>query len=358
MIAAQSWHFDADKLDLEGDMTLVLVSRVGKNLRGSRIEFADDATTEMRKAIKSATALITSLSAKNYEPSLRITSGEYLAVPDQLVERRADNLIPKPKTKASTSSSQKEQSVGVVSKTPVDVVSGESKGKIVTDPQVRNLLKNASGLELLAAQSLSSAHVQFYAIVVGSDPSNRTSFVRKMNPTRSLDAGRGMHVFSMGERLQRVSEPLLSLDNHFDLVVTTEGIAVLNQDIFDALFRDAKTLVDRYPQWAKAFSKLGLDKAQTQHLVNRCQSNNSLATRLRQIHESGHLKRGNVSLEDVLLEADRVAGGRSHFIKDGKLDFEGTDVATLLKLLNEDLFIGGLSKESYEAGSKARRSSK
>jgi hypothetical protein len=39
------------------------------------------------------------------------------------------------------------------------------------------------------------------------------------------------------------------------------------------------------------------------------------------------------------------------------LNFTGPDVNTLLKLLNDDLFIGGLSKVPYEAGSKARYAS-
>ena len=42
---------------------------------------------------------------------------------------------------------------------------------------------------------------------------------------------------------------------------------------------------------------------------------------------------------DLALDADKLADGR---------------YADLLKLLNDDLFIGGLSKVPYEAGSKAR----
>jgi hypothetical protein len=334
------WAFDSQTIDLDGDMTLVLARRKGSNLVGWKIEFADDATGELRSMLKRTASMIDSFARRGYEPSLRIGDGEYLAVPDQLVERAA--AVPPPANVDAEGVSETTSAAATATAVHIE-----------TDPQVRHLLRNASGLGLITAQGLSKQPFLFYAVVVGSSPTNRTAFVRKLNPTKSLDAGK--HWFSMGERLSKVDQPLLSLDDHFDLVVTDDGIAVLHQGVFDLLFRDAQTLVDRYPLWASAFSSVGLDGDQTASLVSRCQRDSRLATRLRQIYESGHLSAGKVKLDQVLAEADRVAGGRDRFLKDGKLNFDCADIAMLLKLLNDDLFVGGLSKVPYEAGSKARR---
>ncbi len=336
MTDPNDWEFKADSVALDGAMTLVLARRKAKALVGGKMEFANDATDALRAMVIATAATIQGLKRQPYEPSVRIGAGEYLAVPDALIEKAA-----RPAAKMAKTADQ----AGTKPPRPTE--------HIETDPAVRKFLRNASGLDLLAAGALAKARFEFYAVVVGSDPETRMSFVRKMNPTKSLDAGK--HWFSFGERLAKVEQPLLSLDDHFDLVVTAEGIAVLNQTVFDALFRDAQTLVDRYPLWAKAFSTLGLDDAQTGDLVTRCQRDLRLATRLRQIHESGHLAAGDIKLDQVLEEADRVAGGREQFLVDGKLNFDCAEMPTLLKLLNDDLFVGSLSKATYEAGSKARR---
>jgi hypothetical protein len=334
------WSFDRQSIEADGDMTLVLARRRGAKLEGAKVEFAKDATLALREMIDSTIDRLELLERRTYEPSLAITEHEYLAVPDELVARAAPPVQPK-----STQSSEADRSNSKKSSTP-------PVEHIETDPQVRAFLRDASGLPLVSAADLArKPPFLFYAVVVGSTPGARAAFVRKKNPVRSLGPGAW---FSFGERLVQVTEPLLGLDDHFDLVVMTNGIAVINQGVFDALFRDAETLVARFPLWAKAFSTIGLDRGQVDDLVRRCRSDSRLGTRLRQIHESGHLAAGEVGLEQVLSEADKVAGGRERFLKNGKLDFNGPDVSSLLKLLNDDLFVGGLSKQTFEAGSKAR----
>ena len=256
------WAFSSQAIDLDGDMTLVLARRQGSKLVGWKLEFADDATGELRAMLKRTVSMIDELTRRAYEPSLRIATGEYLAVPDQLVERAAE---------ARTPTGDDPEGANLTSA----LTATDTTAHIETDPQVRRLLRNASGLDLMAAQGLGKQPFLFYAVVVGSTPTNRTSFVRKLNPTKSLDAGK--YWFSMGERLSKVDQPLLSLDDHFDLVVTDGGIAVLDQGVFDLLFRDAQTLVDRYPIWANAFLSVGLDEAQTASLVSRCQRDSRLA---------------------------------------------------------------------------------
>ncbi len=60
-------------------------------------------------------------------------------------------------------------------------------------------------------------------------------------------------------------------------------------------------------------------------------------------------------MRHVTREINKLGLPREALLKGGRLDFSGADADTILKLLNDDLFIGGLSGVSYEAGSKARR---
>ncbi|MCA1705752.1 MAG: hypothetical protein LC808_21810, partial [Actinobacteria bacterium] len=273
-------------------------------------------------------------------PSLSIDpSVEYLAVPDVFLRRSA---VP-PKIVAAPKSGQARPNTPPVSPGPAAVE---------TDPQVRALLRDASGLPRLAAADLRRFNYQFYAIVVGRDPGHRPAFVRKTNPASVVKSGRLM--FAYGERLTQVTDPLLLLDERLDLVVLDEGLLVLHQPTFDLLFRDTEALATRYPIYASAFVTLGLGEEQIAGLVNHCRRDSRLSSRLRQIYESGHLGAGNVTTKNIDTQIKQLGLDRSRFFVQGRLDFSGPDATTLLKLLNDDLFIGGLSKVAYEAGSKSR----
>ena len=188
--------------------------------------------------------------------------------------------------------------------------------------------------------------------VGGSDPAHRTAFVREKNPASVVKSGRLL--FAYGERLTRVTDPLLLLDDRFDLVVLDHELVVLHQLTFDLLFRDTEALAGRYPVYASAFSTLGLGDQQVAVLADHCRRDTRLGSRLRQIYESGHLAAGNVAVKHVDAQIKRLGLDRSRFFVQGQLDFSGPDATTLLKLLNDDLFIGGLSKVTYEARSKSR----
>jgi hypothetical protein len=340
MTPVRTWSLDASAVDITGDVTLVVSRRSGKSLQGFKIEFDTKAGEVIREVCRETLHRIAERSARQYEPSLHIDpASEYLAVPDaELVQHEA--FRPKRRRRSGDA----EEPVGGVN--PATVT-------IETDPQVRDLLRRASGLGRLPAERLTEYTFQFYAAVVGSNPIARIAFVRKTNPARVLRRGR--MVFAYGDRLRSIEDPLLLLDERFDLVVAPDGIAVLDQAVFEQLFRDVKVLNERYPVYARAFSTLQLDQNQIETLVERCRHNSRLGNRLRQIYESGHLAAGNVTMSDVKREINKLGLPRGVLLKDGRLDFTGADPDTILKLLNDDLFIGGLSGVPYEVGSKARR---
>lgn len=339
MTAVRRWKLDTEAIDITGDVTLVVARRSGKTLHGHKVEFETTAGDEIRAVCRRTLERVAERTARQYEPSLHIDpANEYLAVPDtQLVQDEAF----RPKSRRGTEEPPKADHAKQAATT------------IETDPQVRNLLRRASGLERLPAAHLSRYAFQFYAAVVGRNPKSRTAFIRKNNPAKVLKRGR--MVFAYGDRLRSIEDPLLLLDEWFDLVVASDGIGVLDQNAFELLFRDIKVLNERYPLYAQAFSTLKLGNQEIETLVQRCRHSSRLGNRLRQIYESGHLAAGNVTMRQVTREIDRLGLARDELMTDGKLDFSGADAGTILKLLNDDLFIGGLSKVSYEAGSKARR---
>lgn len=338
MTPVRQWKLDPSSIDVSGDITLVVARRSGKTLHGYKVEFEAGAGEGIRNVCRQTLDRLGSLTPRQYEPSLHIDPGhEYLAVPEaDLVQHEA--FRPRRRTQWGE---------GGTSATNPSVTT------IETDPQVRGLLARAADLERLPADHLSQYSFQFYAAVVGSNPTARTAFVRKNNPAKVLRRGR--MVFAYGDRLRSIEDPLFLLDEYFDLIVAADGIAVLDQNAFELLFRDVKVLNERYPVYAGAFASLKVDDDQMAALVERCRTSSRLGNRLRQIYESGHLAAGKVTMRQVVAEIDRLELPKDELMKDGKLDFGGTDAHTILKLLNDDLFIGGLSKVPYEAGSKARR---
>jgi hypothetical protein len=337
MTPVHRWRLDPKSIDLSGDITLVVARRSGKTLHGYKVEFEARAGEGIRDVCRRTLDQLGPLAARQYEPSLHIDPGhEYLAVPDaELVQHESF----RPKQRSQRDGSDGEGIAAVPT--------------IETDPQVRDLLGRAAGLDRLPAAHLSEYSFQFYAAVVGSAPTARTAFLRKANPAKVLNRGR--MVFSYGDRLRTIQDPIFLLDEYFDLVVTAGGIAVLDQSVFESLFRDIQVLNERYPVYAGGFASLKLDVAEIDTLVERCRTNSRLGNRLRQIYESGHLATGRVTMRQVEQEINRLGLPKAKLMKDGKLDFSGADADTILKLLNDDLFIGGLSKVAYEAGSKARR---
>jgi hypothetical protein len=222
---------------------------------------------------------------------------------------------------------------------------------IETDVELRALLGRASSLPPLSAQNLPLGFL-LYALVVGDEPADRHAFVRKANPRSAVRPGR--IIGSFGERLTRVSEPLLILDDHFDLVLGGGGTVVLNQAAFEQLFRDTETMIKRFPTYVAAVSKaLPFDGDGADRLGELCLAHPRLGKKLRAVYENRMFS--GVTIEKIRAEAKRRGLDPTRFVKGKKLVFLEEEAETLLKLLNEDFTTGGLSGTQYEIGNKARR---
>jgi hypothetical protein len=273
-MSPKAWQLDRAAIDVAGDVTFVVARRSGVNLKGYKVEASSEALEDIRAACVTTLDLLGQRAPRSYEPSLEIESEhEYLSIPS---------------VRARTTKPTEHQANGEDSNNEVEPTA------IETDPQVSELLGRASGLDRLPAPDLGRFPFLFYAAVVGSDSAIRSAFVRKRNPAMTVKAGR--KPLAYGNVLHRVDEPLLLLDPAFDLVIAPGGIAVLNQPVFEGLFRDATVMADRYPVYAAGFSSLGIEGPQMEQFVAHCQRDSRLGKRLRQIVESGHLARNSQEL--------------------------------------------------------------
>lgn len=73
--------------------------------------------------------------------------------------------------------------------------------------------------------------------------------------------------------------------------------------------------------------------------------------RLREIRRRGHL--AGISLADVRKYAKKVGLESAAIVQDGKLVFNPADRFSFLHLLNEDLYRGPLTDETFEAQRKS-----
>jgi len=225
---------------------------------------------------------------------------------------------------------------------------------VAADVALPDILGRASSLERLSAQGLPAGFL-LYAAVVGDNPADRHAFVRKANPRSAVRPGKIITAF--GDRLRHVTEPLLILDDHFDLVMGGGGVAVLNQSAFEQLFRDTDRLLRRFPKYVDSLGHaLPIDGDAAKRLTVLCMERPLLGKKLRAVYENGFLKRGLFSIKALQEEARRQGVDTRAIIRGDRIIIEDADqVGTLLKLLNEDLTTGAFSKQRYEVDSKSRR---
>lgn len=301
------WKFDPGTVKTNGNVTLVVARRSGKKLRGNRIAMHQTVAAELRAACRATLELFEGKTARPFDPDGLIETDQYLTAPDAAVD---------------------------------------------TDASVKELLSDTTALPFLGAGDLPRTGFAFYAVELGP-ASARSSFIRQYNPRRTARPGRVWTVF--GDDLRKLEEPVFVFDSTFDMVSTPQGVAALNQPAFERIFRDISVMTGRLPDYVEHItSKLPMADDGAARFLAKCAQNSRVANRARAIYERGHLE--EVTIGEIKKEIKRQNLDASKLIKGEELVFDDADPYTLLKLLNEDLFIGGLSKTPYAADRKSARS--
>lgn len=301
------WPPDLSNLSTTGGLTLLVGWRRGAAFEGGRVKLSREVADSLRNVCQANVDALLGREAKAYSADTALDPEEYLLVP----------------------------TAGLDSAHPV-----------------LDLVGKATQLDALDAAQLPTRPMVFYAIVIGDDPTTRTAFVRKTNPMQGARRGRFLTVLS--DALVRLETPVFAFDDRVDLVIVAGGVIVVNLSAFELLFRGEEVLVARLPEFvAKIAARLPLADEAVKELEARAVSDSRLRRRLLSLHERGHL--ATVTVADIRREAKKQGLDTKKLINGGKLVIDEIDAGTLLKLLNEDLFTGGLSGARFAAERKAPR---
>lgn len=214
------------------------------------------------------------------------------------------------------------------------------------------VLAQAERLEAINPRHLPTGDISFYAIVLG-EPGSRVVFIRRSNPRRGLK--RGKIYGTLSDTLQKVQDPIFAFDDWIDLVLRGDELYVLSQTVFASFFRDQESLAKKIPQWIEQLtSHVALADSSRECLHTKVARDSRLKARLEAIVRRDHLANVSaetlrVAMEDNELDPERLLDPQ------GNLVLEDDDVAQVLYLLNEDLFVGSLTKTGFRADKKAAR---
>ena len=213
------------------------------------------------------------------------------------------------------------------------------------------LLDAGADSNFLAPNDLEGLRLLFYATIVAGPNGTQVAFVAKSNPAVSLD--KGAWLTPHGDSFASVETPLFLFENRTDLVVGPTHILVLNQLAFEQWFRESPSIGAHLDKWVEGIhTHLPIAGDGVERLRARAETDSRIRRLLRNIHERDHLR--TVSI-------DRI---RTHLAQQGLADaglIEGEELvlpdnpSILLKVLNEDLFLGGLTDVPFVSDNKEPR---
>lgn len=219
------------------------------------------------------------------------------------------------------------------------------------DTVLLDTVLTAASLPQATDDDLRKQRLALYGLVIGTDPDNLTAFVRRGNPVQL--ASKSL-VALFDRTLTRVKQPLLAFDSRFDMIIYPQGVHVLNQKNFEALFKESEAVLAKTAEWAtKLGEHLPIEPLGVEWLSKRLRETSVMRRKVQNILQSQYL----VHLTpQVLREKIRLHGlDPDKLLRDGQLVIDKETEHDVLLLLNEDLWTGDFSGEQYAAARKSRR---
>jgi hypothetical protein len=293
-----------NEIRLEESPILAVAWRSGNDIEVARIELSREVSDVFREIAGEHLASLSNQRARVYSPELDIERGEEYATAARGSMNPADPIIA--------------------------------------------LLDTTQTMDPLAANDLPAKSLLLYAFVF----EDQAMFVRKANP--HVTARTGHVITRMGSSLSRIEDPIFDFDRKIDVVVTEDELWISNATAFEYLFKDDSFLTNNVPKWVGAIaSAIPLAPGSDQALLERGVSNMRRRRRLESIAQRGHLS--SVTSSKLKREIVRLRLDADLLMVGNKLVVNDDTIEDVLKLLNEDLFIGGLSGNEFEVDKKAPR---
>jgi hypothetical protein len=213
-------------------------------------------------------------------------------------------------------------------------------------------LDRGGASDLLTPEEVARRPQLFYAAVIGATAAERLVFVAKSNPAKLVHAG--FFLTLRGDVFTKIDSDVFLFEDRVDLIVSRDSLVVLNQSAFEQWFRDTPVLQERVRDWIKGITDhLPITGDGADRLAERARTDSRLRRTLHSIQARGHLR--NVSIDRIRAHITAQHLDESKLVRGNQLVFDQAEPATLLKLLNEDLFLGGLTDEPFVVDRKSRR---
>jgi hypothetical protein len=293
----------------DGDptLTLMVARRSGTNIIGGHVNVADAAAADLRDSARASLGDLDTLEQRAYDPDALLEVGEYFLL------RRTDV----------------EDSFGVLA-----------------------FLDRGPASDLLAPEEVARKPQLFYAAVIGAAPAERLVFVAKSNPAKLVHAG--FFLTLRGDVFTKIDSDVFLFEDRVDLIVSRDSLVVLNQSAFEQWFRDTPVIQERVHAWINGVTDhLPIAGDGADRLAERARTDSRLRRTLFSIQARGHLQ--HVGIERIRAHMAAQHLDEAKLLRGDELVFDQADPATLLKLLNEDLFLGGLTDEPFVVDRKSRR---
>jgi len=230
----------------------------------------------------------------------------------------------------------------------------ESEAFLIGDPDVLSdldplyrLVTSTPDLPTVSVDDLDE-RIGVYGVVAGGD--EPVALLKKSDPRIGYTGGR-RYLAVFNERLQRLEDPAFAFYSSFDFVLGPDWTLVVHQGNFERLFREASVVQEQINSWVASVGEhLPWSDGSVDALSEVAHRDSRVWRRLREIHRRGHL--ASVSIGQVRDYAVRMELEVEHLIEGEQLVFDPAERFSILHLLNEDLFLGPLTNERFEAQRK------
>jgi hypothetical protein len=223
-----------------------------------------------------------------------------------------------------------------------------ARAALPPDQPLLDLLAGIGDRDPLEAEGLPGRALLLHAYVFPDG----LQFLRKANP--HLTARTGHLLTRLDHTLTRIEHPVFTFDEKVDIVVTPDELLISGVSAFELLFKDERALLAHIPEWIDAIARqLPVNDQARAVLTEHCRRSTRLRRRLETIAGRGHLQA--VTLDRIRREAEAQGLDPDRLVVDGRLQFDHASVEDLLRLLNEDLLIGGLSGSRFTVEHKIAR---
>lgn len=189
-----------------------------------------------------------------------------------------------------------------------------------------------------------------WAVVLGEED-DQTIYVHRHSPITL--AKKPLLAGLIDNSLTAITDRVFGFDAHFDLVITSDKLFILDQNDFEALFKESPAVLARAGEWATSItSQLPVTEGSTEVLEDLLRRNSVVRRKVTSILRRPYF--ASLDTEVVRTKLEEHGLNPAVFMPNDELNFTRETALALVRFLNEDLFQGDFSNEPFAASGKQR----